>query len=935
MKKYFLLLTLSLFAMTLLSCKKEQGQEGGEGTDGKVVFTATAENLESASDVEFFWLPGEKIKIVLNDGNSINATLVDGAGTSTGSFVGTIPNGKTALYAVHPISAFESAEANAVNISIPDAQPGNSAPEVISVGKIESGNKIAFKNMNAVLGLQLRAGTEVSKMEVASVDGKALAGTMAIDCSGSVPVAGAAKAPVATVSTTSFGTGTYYLTVFPGTFASGLKVKTYTGSDPYTESGEYDCNIAAMAANNVYLFEIKEVIVGKDLYVTVDGAGAKDGKSWESAMSAAQMWSFLKLEGKTVADLNGVVFYLGSGTYDWGADAELSYDEGARFSMVGTKGETIFTGNNEHRILKVNGEVDVEMEGISFVNGQVTVAAEEGDYGGALFITSGTWALKDCSFSGNKATSGGAVEISGGAITFTDCSFTDNEAFNDNPERKTGSGYGGAIDFDTQSGSLVVSGCSFSGNVAWRGGALDILRQPNVEVSITGSTFSDNGNDNTRDGGAIYAAGTTIMKNCTLTGNKAKYGGAIKLNDHHIYIEGGSFVDNIATDNAGAISVGEKGRLEIGNEEPVLFQGNIAGNYGGALEVETMRDNYGNNIHNTVFKENNAQWGGAVAVYGKSGKSTNMYLKDCTVEGNYASKDGGAFYVEDESLIDLTRISLKANHADDKGGAVCIHGWKGVQAFRSSFIGNYAGTGGAIYTEGSGEKYSYFYIDECSFDANYISNRYGCTINVNGLDKFCMNNSSVRGSYTTSSKSSYKKGLNASWIAIDVIQTCSSISNCSVIGDTRSGAEGGALTDNTALVGVMGTATHYFTNNIIAPESEGVASIGGEADTEVIDLSYTHYNKLVKIGTSTDKGGNASGVLATVIGGLGWSNDTGCWQWNGQIGGSAPSMIAQAAIIERLNGICPEFVTWCGEDINMDQCNVARGESWWPGAYQN
>ena len=400
-------------------------------------------------------------------------------------------------------------------------------------------------------------------------------------------------------------------------------------------------------------------------------------------------------------------------------------------------------------------------------------------------------------------------------------------------------------------------------------------------------------------------------------------------------VSGAAAMNTRITDNAGAISVGEKGRLEIGNEEPVLFQGNIAGNYGGALEVETMRDNYGNNIHNTVFKENNAQWGGAVAVYGKSGKSTNMYLKDCTVEGNYASKDGGAFYVEDESLIDLTRISLKANHADDKGGAVCIHGWKGVQAFRSSFIGNYAGTGGAIYTEGSGEKYSYFYIDECSFDANYISNRYGCTINVNGLDKFCMNNSSVRGSYTTSSKSSYKKGLNASWIAIDVIQTCSSISNCSVIGDTRSGAEGGALTDNTALVGVMGTATHYFTNNIIAPESEGVASIGGEADTEVIDLSYTHYNKLVKIGTSTDKGGNASSVLATAIGGLGWSNDTGCWPWNGQLGGSAPSMIAQAAIIERLNGICPEFVTWCGEDINMDQHNVARGESWWPGAYQN
>ena len=133
----------------------------------------------------------------------------------------------------------------------------------------------------------------------------------------------------------------------------------------------------------------------------------------------------------------------------------------------------------------------------------------------------------------------------------------------------------------------------------------------------------------------------------------------------------------------------------------------------------------------------------------------------------------------------------------------------------------------------------------------------------------------------------------------------------------------------------MGSATHYFTNNIIVPESEGVASIGGEAGSELIDLSYTHYNKLVKVGTNTDSGGNASGVLASAIGGLSWSNETDCWLWNGQIGGFAPSMITQAAIYDRLNGLCPEFVKWCGNDFNTDQRNVARGDSWWPGSYQN
>ena len=943
MKKSFLLLTLALFAVAFSSCaNKEQpdnrgnsGNKGNNGNGGKVVFTATTEHLEQAGDAEAFWLPGEQIKIVLNDGDSVVATLVDGSGTATGSFVGTIPGGKTALYAVHPLSVLDSADGSAVNISIPDSQPGNPAQETISVGKIESGNKIAFKNINAVLGFQLKGGTEVSKIEVTSVDGSPLAGVMAIDCSGSAPVASSAKAPSSSVSTTTFGSGTYYVTVFPGTHANGLKIKTYSGSETYTEAGEYVWDINALAANNVYEYEIVEVIEAKIRYVTVEGAGTKDGKSWENAMSAAQMWSLLKLEDKALSDLNGSVFNLGAGIYDWGAESTLTFDEGARFSFVGIKGETIFTGNSEHRILKVDGEVDVEVEGISFMGGQVAVAAEGGEDGGALFISSGTWALKDCSFSDNKATNGGAIEITGGTVTITDCTFKDNEALNDDPERKDGTGYGGAVDFDSESGSITISGCSFTGNVAWRGGAVDVYKTGSAEATILNSTFSDNGNDNTRDGGALYIAASTSMRNGNFTGNKAKYGGAIKLINHHISIEGGSFVDNIASGNAGAISVGEKGRLEIGNEAPVTFQGNSAALYGGALEVESFRGNLGNNIHNSIFKGNNAKWGGAVAVYGKSGKLTGMYFKDCMIEGNHATADGGAFYVEDESLIDLTRTALVENHADNMGGAVCIHGWKGVQAFQSSFIGNYAGTGGAIYAEGSGEQYAYLFVDECSFDANYITNRYGCTININGLDKFCLNNSSVRGSYSATSKSSYKNGLNVSWIAIDAIQTCSSISNCSIIGDTQNSAEGGTLTDNTALVGVMGTATHYFTNNIIAPVSDGVASIGGEAGSEIIDLSYTHYNKLVKSGTHTDNGGNASGVLASAIGNLTWGTGTNCWQWNGQIGGSAPSMITQTAILERLNVICPEFVSWCGEDINMDQRNVARGDSWWPGAYQN
>ena len=79
--------------------------------------------------------------------------------------------------------------------------------------------------------------------------------------------------------------------------------------------------------------------------------------------------------------------------------------------------------------------------------------------------------------------------------------------------------------------------------------------------------------------------------------------------------------------------------------------------------------------------------------------------------------------------------------------------------------------------------------------------------------------------------------------------------------------------------------------------------------------------------------GVANGCGDIGIGSLAWTD--GCWMWNGQINGSTPVLMSKDAVLTRLNTVCPAFVEWCGEDIKTDQRNVARGESWWPGAYQN
>jgi hypothetical protein len=200
-------------------------------------------------------------------------------------------------------------------------------------------------------------------------------------------------------------------------------------------------------------------------------------------------------------------------------------------------------------------------------------------------------------------------------------------------------------------------------------------------------------------------------------------------------------------------------------------------------------------------------------------------------------------------------------------------------------------------------------------------------MNINGIGVFCMNNTSIRNSYNTSKQ----KADKASWVAMDVVQEYTSISNCSIIGNTQYGSDASSLTtmSDAGLIALWGN-NHYFTNNIIVPESDAVVSIlGGGSDK--IDLSYNHYNTVSGV-EAIDNGGNTTENTAADFGSLAWTD--GCWMWNGQIGGAAPEMMTQEAVLARFNSVCPAFVEWCGEDFYKDQLGVVRTGAWWPGAYQ-
>ena len=971
MKKIYFLSLLSLLFVTMPSCSDELdgGKENPGAAGGRTLFTATVEALQSEADTETqndFWATGDKLKVVLNDNSPISANLIAGQGTTDGSFMATVPAGKTAKYAVYPEAAFDSADGEGLKLNVPAAQSGYLADCKAAAGVVAVGNKAALKNLTAVLPVNILAGADVCKVELTSVDGSALAGVVSVSFTEEGLALGTIQNQSSTVSLDVYGAGTYYFAVIPEVaHAQGLKVSWYLSEDPATAAGVKELEATTYAVNTLYeAVEIKTV--DKSFYVTVEGAGTKDGKSWENAMSGTAFYEMLtsaiyvapeepvepeptdpaepaladessdstEPAAPSVAAFNGATFHFAAGTYNFGPATELVYQEAVTLEFLGgydasgnrnaETNVTVFTGNKEHQIFNFGSEMLCKFDGINFVEGYAAYR------GGAIAIKTGAFSFENCNFSDNEsAADGGAMYFSAsGELKFKDCDFTGNKT----ATTKDAGGLGGAIYCSASSSglSVTIEGGTISGNTAYRGGFMCSYGASSV---ISNVTFT--ANEVTNSGGAIYVstAADLTFENCVFTENKAEHGGAFDASSD-VEVNGCTFENNTTTGNAGAIKMGSKGGLKVNplNDKPTVFRNNKAENYSGAIAFETNTGS--NHINGAHFIGNSAQWGGALEVYAAEGKETRVIFDGCVFEGNYAVDNGGddagrggAIFHDWEANIVLLNSTLKGNYAENNGGAIAVMGWDNLQIFQTEFVGNHAKSGGAIYTEGASDKFANLYIDECSFDGHYITATYGTTMNINGIGVFCMNNTSIRNSYNTSKQ----KADKASWVAMDVVQEYTSISNCSIIGNTQYGSDASSLTtmSDAGLIALWGN-NHYFTNNIIVPESDAVVSIlGGESDK--IDLSYNHYNTVSGV-EATDNGGNTTGNTAADFGSLAWTD--GCWMWNGQIGGAAPEMMTQEAVLARFNSVCPAFVEWCGEDFYKDQLGVVRTGAWWPGAYQ-
>jgi len=678
--------------------------------------------------------------------------------------------------------------------------------------------------------------------------------------------------------------------------------------------------------------------------------------------------------GKTLS-ISGTTFSGNSATHDGGA-LELSNGTVELTNCIFNDNEALHDDIDKTSGDGYGGAIDC----YSATNLTVSGGSFSGNVawrGGAMNInTTGSVSVTGVTFTGNGSSE---YTRAGGAIygkknwTVTDCTFGGANAADGNKAK-----FGGAINHvkhDGNVGVVTLNGGVFRNNVANEcGGAICEESAMNINLSSgVGTLFQDNrvtaDTDTDCGGGALWAEtySTSSNKNVKVTGaifkgNEAYCGGACLVygNNSGLYLYDCTFGGANSGDAnyaRGGSGNGGGGTLYMDKKSYSTMRnctitGDYARRWGGSVYA---RSNGGNFIaEGCTFTGCHSVkgWGGAITSY--NGKMDQLAVKGCSFIGCHAISGGAILSCLSEGKLvvsDYNEVGclFQGNYADHdtniyQGGAIQLDGSSTVSdgvsklrvtIWKARFIGNYAGQGGAIYAKSSGKPD--IYIDRCSFDGNYITKKWGPVIATDGVNRFQMNNTTIRNSYTTNTSAENQTDLKPSWVAIDGLPADGlvTISNTTIIGDAQYSADGSSFTplpSGNSLVAIWGSQPNYLINNIIVPNTASVPAVSGTG-SETLNLRYNQLGTVVNV-TQTDLGGNVTGLTASSIGGLSWANN--CWQWNGTIGGNTPAKTTATDVLDRLNALNDAFVSWIASpDDHYDYYGTNRGDGdWWPGAYQ-
>ncbi|MDR1963836.1 MAG: autotransporter-associated beta strand repeat-containing protein [Planctomycetaceae bacterium] len=303
---------------------------------------------------------------------------------------------------------------------------------------------------------------------------------------------------------------------------------------------------------------------------------------------------------------------------------------------------------------------------------------------------------------------GGVIVVESGA-TFT---MTGNFHFKDNNKFVQQENFDGGVLWAGVGTSVTVNGNSYSKNAAREnGGAVYLSGGTNAEGENAKWIASDSlfYNNIAKYGGAVYINDTT---NVDLSNTEFKFNGVVVqeiLDDDGNPIEVADF-NNVITQQGGVIYAKSGSNFVTDNQENgSRFIQNGAVGDGGAIFIGDDTRSSSLAIQNAQFSENVSKTGSGGAIYSTKTK----IIGDNTVfDGNIAGQSGGALYVNavsESEPISLAETTFRNNEAIVSGGAIYLNPAANnaiLNISQAYFINNLTHSndsqGGAIFAGGTG-----------------------------------------------------------------------------------------------------------------------------------------------------------------------------------------------------------------------------------------
>ncbi len=300
------------------------------------------------------------------------------------------------------------------------------------------------------------------------------------------------------------------------------------------------------------------------VYVTPDGAGSKDGSSWENAM--ADITEALTEAVRTAGNKKDV--WVAGGTYVLSGPVNLKDSVNMYGSFAGTEtsvserpqvegaqpwefeNPTILQADGTNRVIQARGHMalDIVIDGFVFTNGGDSDNGENpvlNGKAGAVVCRGGTiW--QNCIIRGNKSVvegNGAGINMTGGSVRY--CLIENNA-------QSIGANGGGGIFSNPASGyTSTIENCVIRGNtstvrgagIGLQGGQMTYIRNCVIygNSAINGTVL--------QPGGGIRAQGTSNneISNCVIYNNSGSSA---------VYYQSGNFYNNTIVANIGGMYIG-------------------------------------------------------------------------------------------------------------------------------------------------------------------------------------------------------------------------------------------------------------------------------------------------------------------------------------------------------------------------------------------